>query len=152
MEKLKRSNCVVFPLVLTGKWYRMISSGEKTEEYRDITPRYNARFKNFRIKCMDRDVDVHGHGYLRPKQNRGPAMPDAVVAFSLGYTKPDMFFTIKFSLATGDPPEELSFDEVDAMEYFSPGAIRYYAIHPDWGEPRTEHYVIKLADRVELVD
>lgn len=149
MEKLKRSNCVVFPLVLTGKWYRMISSGEKTEEYRDITPRYNARFKNFRIKCRDRDVDIHGHGYLRPKQNRGPAIPDAVVAFSLGYTKPDMFFTVKSSFARLWPPIEAT---ADNGEYWSPVIVRNSLWHPEWGEPGTEHYVIKLADRIELVD
>lgn len=24
--------------------------------------------------------------------------------------------------------------------------------HPEWGEPETQHYVIKLGERVELVD
>ena len=127
----------------------MIASGEKTEEYRDMTPRYNARFRNFRRKCIELYTDIHGHGYLRPKQNRGPAIPDAVVAFSLGYTKPDMFFTVKFSLARWWPPIEAT---ADNCEYWSPVIVRNSPLHPEWGEPGTEHYVIKLADRVELVD
>lgn len=35
MKQLKRSECAILPLVLKGKWYDMIASGEKREEYRD---------------------------------------------------------------------------------------------------------------------
>lgn len=34
MKKLKRADCEVLPLVLKGKWFDMIKSGEKLEEYR----------------------------------------------------------------------------------------------------------------------
>ena len=33
-------------LILKGKWYDMIASGEKTEEYREIKPYYTKRFQN----------------------------------------------------------------------------------------------------------
>ena len=147
MEKVKRSNCVVFPLVLTGKWYKMIASGEKTEEYRDVTPRYNARFKNFRIKCRDRGANIHGHGYRISYMLAWRRVPDAVVAFSLGYTKPDMFFTIQFSIARCWPPVEATAENGD---YWSPAIVRESSCHPEWGEPSYPHYVIKLAERVEL--
>ena len=37
MQKLKRSECAVLTLVLKRKWYDMIASCEKREEYRDYT-------------------------------------------------------------------------------------------------------------------
>lgn len=37
MIKLKRSQCSILPLVLKGKWYDMIATGEKKEEYRADT-------------------------------------------------------------------------------------------------------------------
>lgn len=33
-------------LPIKKKWYDMILSGEKKEEYRDVTPYYTARFRN----------------------------------------------------------------------------------------------------------
>lgn len=35
MVRLKRNECSVLKLVLKRKWYDMIASGEKKEEYRD---------------------------------------------------------------------------------------------------------------------
>ena len=69
MRTLKRSECSVLTLVLKGKWYDMIASGVKREEYREIKPYWNKRI------C----------GWLERK-GRG------VVAFSRGYCTPDMFF------------------------------------------------------------
>lgn len=71
MVKLKRSECSVLPLVLKGKWYDMIASGEKTEEYRADTPYWHRRFSNWIM-----DIPVPGH---------------LVIAFSRGYRKPDLF-------------------------------------------------------------
>lgn len=51
-----------------------------------------------------------------------------VVAFSLGYKKQDMFYVA---------------DKIFCAEGSN---------HPEWGEPETPHYVIKLGERVELVD
>lgn len=34
MARLNRNECSVLPLVLMGKWFDMIASGEKREEYR----------------------------------------------------------------------------------------------------------------------
>lgn len=67
MRTLKRSKCAVLPLVLKGKWYRMIESGEKREEYRDATDYWKRRFRNWR------------HEYFGGKY--------AVVEFRLGYQR-----------------------------------------------------------------
>ena len=65
--KLKRSECSVLPLVLMGKWYDLIASGEKREEYRTS--------KNV-IRQIERWV---GHGYIMRKH--------LVVEFYLGYQR-----------------------------------------------------------------
>lgn len=142
MIRLKRSECVILPLVLTGEWYRMIESGGKREEYRAVTDRYIVRFNNFQRKCADRDVDIHGHGFMRE-------LPDAVVGFSLGYKKPSMFFTIACSMARGRPAMIL---EPNLCDHWAFAAIRNHAEHPEWGEPNEPHFVIKLCERVELVE
>ena len=52
-----------------------------------------------------------------------------VVAFSRGRTKADMFFRV-----------------TDIMRR------DVVAKHPEWGEPRTPHFVLVLGERVELID
>ena len=76
MKQLKRSQCAILPLVLKGKWYDLIKSGEKKEEYRAQTPYWRRRFSNF-VMSLD-----NGEGHL-------------VIAFSRGYRKPDMFFEFR---------------------------------------------------------
>ncbi len=47
MRTLDRRDCRILPLVLAGKWYRMIDSGEKTEEYRDRTRYWQIRIRKW---------------------------------------------------------------------------------------------------------
>lgn len=107
MKQLKRSECSVLPLVLKGKWYDMIASGEKKEEYRDYGAYWANRLHNF--LCRSREKI-------------------AIVSFSKGYKKAGMFFRIEDISKTID------------------------CINPEWGEPTSQHYVIRLGERVELVD
>jgi hypothetical protein len=107
MKQLKRNECAILPLVLKGKWYDMIASGKKKEEYRD--------YKHYWISRLTRFLYDTGH-----KKH--------VVSFSKGYQRAGMFF------------------EVCGMY------IKAKSIHPEWGEPETPHYVIKLGERVELAD
>lgn len=106
MKQLKRSQCAILPLVLTGKWYDLIKSGEKKEEYRADTPYWRCRFSNW-IK----NLPIDGH---------------LVIAFSRGYHKPDLFIK---ACGINIYPDQL---------------------HPDWGEPRSPHYVLSLGERVTL--
>lgn len=115
MTKLKRSECAVLILVLKRKWFDMIASGEKGEEYREATKYWGTRLWNW-----DR----------RPE-------PTPVVEFRLGYAKdaPRMaFWCLGCPTASG----MMSFAFVDTQR------------HPEWGEPSSPHYVIRLGERVEL--
>lgn len=115
MQKLMRSECAVLPLVLKGRWYDMIASGEKREEYRAATGYWAKRLWRW------------DH---RPE-------PTPVVEFRLGYAKdaPRMaFWCFGCSTASG----MMSFAFVDTQR------------HPEWGEPSTPHFVIRLGGRVEL--
>ena len=73
MRKLKRSECGVLHLVLKHKWYDMIASGEKREEYRDATLRWRVRLQSYVLNTDGRFV----------------------VAFSRGYRKPSMWFILE---------------------------------------------------------
>lgn len=70
MKVLKRSDCALLYLTLKRKWYDLIASGVKREEYRDYKP-----FWTSRIDRWSGQINKH-----------------RVVAFSLGRRKPDMFF------------------------------------------------------------
>jgi hypothetical protein len=76
-------------LVLKEKWYRMIESGEKTEEYRDIKPYWTKRL-------FDQKTGKLKHDRVR---------------FSLAYGKnrPQMIFDIE-SVEAGEP-ENLTYAE-----------------------------------------
>ena len=73
MRKLKRSECSILHLVLKKKWYDMIASGEKREEYRDVKDYYRTRISNFVRRGFGKKL---------------------IVGFSLGRKKADMF--VKF--------------------------------------------------------
>ena len=45
--ELKRSECAILSLVLKGKWFDMIASGEKREEYRMATDYWLKRLENW---------------------------------------------------------------------------------------------------------
>ena len=126
MRRLRRSDCSVLKLELKRKWYDMIESGEKKEEYREFKKHWWTRFSNWDMNAMP-DGDVHD------VLNVG--MKPQVVAFSLGYRKADMFFIADAVL---DP--EYSYPERKP--------------HPEWGEPDMScpHYVIRLGERIELVE
>jgi len=115
MQTLKREDCSVLNLTLKRKWYDMIASGEKKEEYREEKLYWDVRIRNW----IDRRL-CGRKTYL-------------VVAFSLGYAKPGMFFR-----AHPWPIGDLY------VVGYRPHP------HPEWGEPDAPHYVISLGERVVL--
>lgn len=78
MIELERSRCAVLPLVLKGKWYDMIASGEKREEYRD-----------WGVWCKRVSKWLH-------RFNQTPRVKHLVVAFQRGYRKPSMWFEVSW--------------------------------------------------------
>ena len=81
MKKLKRSECSILPLVLKKKWYDLIASGEKTEEYRDAKPFWDKRINKWKSKQSNSFNYIETTKWL-------------VIGFSCGYKKPDMFFLV----------------------------------------------------------
>lgn len=83
MKQLKRSECAVLPLVLKGKWYDMIASGEKKEEYRDFKPFWEKRIHKVYKRSCDNNTIM-------------------VIAFSKGYKKADMFFVCDYAVGVSE--------------------------------------------------
>ena len=72
MRTLKKSECNILHLILKRKWFDMIDSGEKQEEYRDETPHWERIYRWWQ------------------KEGGRPC----VVAFQRGYKKPSMWFIV----------------------------------------------------------
>ena len=57
----------ILHLTLKRKWYDMIASGEKTEEYREIKPYWSTRLKDFLVKKpFDYIIFKNGYGKDAP--------------------------------------------------------------------------------------
>ncbi len=108
MRKVKRNDVAVLHLVLKKKWYDMIAEGKKAEEYREVKQYWQTRIRNWLKKRAKRHV----------------------VAFSCGYRKADLFFTVSHF----------------AVSFHS------QCYHPDWGEPHEPHFCLLLGERIELED
>lgn len=81
MRTLRESDCSILPLVLKGKWYDMIASGKKKEEYRAAKTYWETRIENWQSARIDK---------------RGDDVKLDVIAFSRGYRKADMFFRCSY--------------------------------------------------------
>lgn len=95
MRKLTRNECAILPLVLKSKWYDMIASGRKTEEYREKKPYWAKRIMRW---------------LYDPRETH-------VVQFSRGYRKADMFFIGCVSFNTYIGTEHPEWGEPEAEHY-----------------------------------
>ena len=128
-------------LVLKRKWWDMIASGEKKEEYRDFTPFYVKRLcdnpcfnkqgeiieRNIIDKwtldaCEKRGIDLKtawANGNIIPKDYSS-------VTFHFGYTNKTMVYSVK-DISVGEGRTE-------------------------WGaETGKEYFIIKLGERIDVV-
>ena len=120
-------------LPLKARWYEMIESGVKAEEYREIKPYWvkrlchctyvcsNGHWSDKYYRCVIDCKALHGHmNYYRSGKRLGAYNR---VKFSYGYTKRTMTFEIKeITIGKGNP---------------------------EWGAPCEEVFVIKLGERIE---
>lgn len=119
-------------LPLKAKWYEMIESGVKTEEYREIKPYWvqrlcpcthycsNGHFSEGYFHCIFDCKAFHGHmNYYRNGKRIGA---HTRVKFSYGYTRRTMTFEIE-SITIGRG-------------------------NPEWGAPDKEVFIIKLGKRI----
>lgn len=113
-------------LVLKKKWYDMIASGEKTEEYREIKPFWEKRLLDYEgIKANYANIMLKKllFGYFDACKDYPRGYEE--VTFYLGYAKdrPSMTFKIE-SITIGKGKTE-------------------------WGaEPGKDYFVIKLGERI----
>lgn len=70
-------------LVLTHKWFKMIESGQKTEEYRDLGSYYQKRLLNNGHPKSNEVTFYKGYGKNRPQ------MTFAINHISIGKGQPD---------------------------------------------------------------
>lgn len=119
--ELKRSQCAILPLTLKKKWFDLIASGVKKEEYREIKPYWDTRIANWHLKMF------------------GMGAAYSVIRFQLGYQKNAPFF-YRMAMHCGNG---------DYRQHFK---IRDDSIHPDWGEPKGEHYVFVLGAEAKILE
>jgi len=84
----------VLELPLKSKWYLMIESGEKLEEYREIKPYWSKR-----LLRVYKPLFSHRYGYQHANMNGYTH-----VRFRYGYTKRTMLFKIdEIIIGRGNP-------------------------------------------------
>lgn len=84
-------------LPIKKKWFDMILSGEKKEEYRNTTPYYLSRFKNIFGDCAYSVLNKELH--VKESQIRE-------IMFRNGYSKNSPSFIAKCTLSIGAGKEE----------------------------------------------
>lgn len=73
-------------LPIKKKWFDMICSGEKKEEYREITPYYTSRFKTIGL------LDKHDN----------PTEEDAIIKLRNGYSREADYVVVRVKLRKGE--------------------------------------------------
>lgn len=97
-------------LPIKKKWYDMILSGEKTEEYREIKPYYETRFESV-FGCMWLFRGIKGIGDTTP--------PEKEIIFRNGYSRNSrqIVVTCTLTIGTGKP------------EWGAEPGVKYYVLH-----------------------
>lgn len=129
MEKQK----ILF-LPLKKKWYDMIESGIKTEEYREIKPYWEKRLVDYQGL---KEHYLKNKGYFAIKRVLFPNLPlipgDIMKIWSRGYTH------VRFSYGYTKRTMMFEVSEITRGEG-----------NPEWGaEPGQYYFIIKLGKRVE---
>lgn len=81
--KFKRRECAILPLVLKGKWYDMIASGEKREEYRLAKGYWDKRIWNWDCATTEKRPGVVE--FRRGYAANAPRMAFWVFGHATGY-------------------------------------------------------------------
>ena len=81
MKKTKTNERILY-LTLKKKWYDMILSGEKTEEYREIKKYWTVRLKDFLVK-KSFDYIIFKNGYAK----NAPTMKVELIKIDFGISK-----------------------------------------------------------------
>ena len=101
MRELKRSECAILPLVLKRRWFNMLASGKKREEYRDATQYWGTRIRNW-LRQEKTQVVEFRRGYAKDAQRLSFRMADVFyrcVAHTHTWGEPD---TAHYAIALGE--------------------------------------------------
>lgn len=121
----------ILDLVLKGRWYDMIESGEKPEEYREIKPYWEKRLLDYKGLS---DYYQKNHYELRIKKlffPHRPVIENICGAFPRGYTH------VRFHRGY-----------TSTTMLFKCEGITIGKGNPAWGAPEEEVFIIKLGERV----
>lgn len=122
----------ILDLVLKGKWYDMIASGEKREEYREIKPYWEKRLLDYKGL---KDYYLKNRAELSIKRLFFPHRPlieNVCGAFPRGFTH------VRF---------RRGYTNVTML--FKCEGITIGRGNPDWGAPKKEEvFIIKLGERI----
>lgn len=93
-------------LPIKNKWFNMILSGEKKEEYREITPYYTSRLSN--LFCVwTKNAEYHSGNMRRFLQSENARKNiTQEIMFRNGYSKNSPSFIAKCTLSVGTGKEE----------------------------------------------
>lgn len=93
-------------LPIKKKWFDMILSGEKKEEYREITPYYTSRLSN--LFCVwTKNAEYHSENmrnFLQSEYAKKNITEE--IMFRNGYNKNSPSFIAKCTLSVGEGKEE----------------------------------------------
>ena len=126
-------------LVLKKKWYDMITSGEKTEEYRTVTNYWATRL--LAIPELDEDGDLNDYCRFGIERKAPEFTPDYwKVRLELGELIPVDYDKVAFHLGYAkDRPTA-----VFALDGLSIGTGK-----PEWGaEEGVEYFILKIGKRI----
>lgn len=90
-----KGNMLTLPI--KKKWFDMILSGEKKEEYREIKPYWDKRFETW-LEIPKGEMDFFFRYILRDKKIPMPILP---ILFRNGYSKTSPSFIANCTLSVG---------------------------------------------------
>ena len=121
----------ILDLILKHKWYDMIASGEKREEYREIKPYWEKRlldYKGLSDYYQNNRYELNIKRLFFPHR---PLIENVCVAFPRGYTH------VRFRRSY-----------TNTTMLFKCEGITIGKGNPAWGAPEEEVFIIKLGERL----
>ena len=84
MRRLKRSECAVLSLVLNCKWFDLVATGQKKEEYREHSQEWGIRVLNWFAKAEGEGVEMvvefrRGHAACGQRVQRTAFLLDEIL-------------------------------------------------------------------------
>lgn len=121
----------ILDLVLKGKWYDMIASGEKREEYREIKPYWEKRLLDYKGLSDYYQKNRYELSVKRLFFPHRPLIENVCGAFPRGYTH------VRFHRGY-----------TNTTMLFKCEGILIGKGNPTWGAPEEEVFIIKLGERI----